>query len=61
VAEVAVNSAGKKPQDTPLREATGKDRRPAPSKIITANPTAMTWVALSRIRLFFSDAFSSFL
>ena len=61
MAEVAVNSAGKKPQLTPLRDAPGNESNPAPNRINPANPMAMIWVALKCSRRFFIARFSSFL
>ena len=52
VAEVAVNKAGRKPQDTPPREAAGRHSSPAPSKIMARNTTATTLVALMALGRF---------
>ena len=53
VAEVAVNSAGRNPADTPFREAAGRFSSSAPSRIIAANTAAMTFVALRLLGRFF--------
>jgi hypothetical protein len=50
VEEVAVNNAGKNPQLSPLRDATGKLSSSAPKRMITAKTMAMIWVELSLIR-----------
>ena len=44
-----------------LREAAGRVKRPAPSRISPAKPMAMIWVALKCSRRFFIARFSSFL
>jgi hypothetical protein len=53
VAEVAVNRAGRNPQEMPLREAAGRVSRPAPSKTIQAKVMAMIFIALKLFGLFF--------
>ena len=53
VAEVAVNSAGRKPQETPLREAAGRVSKHAPSRMIAAKVTAMILVGLMLLGRFF--------
>ena len=45
VAEVAVNKAGRKPQDTPLLDAAGSISSRVPSRMISAKPMAMILVA----------------
>ena len=56
-----MNNAGKKPQEIPLREATGSIKSPVPIKMMAAKPTAMIWVALSRNRRFLTTVFRIFL
>ena len=52
VAEVAVNSAGRNPQDIPLRLAAGSVSSSVPTRIITAKVTAMILVGLRALGLF---------
>jgi hypothetical protein len=56
VADVAVKSAGKKPQEVPLRDAIGRVSSTAPSRMIPAKTRAMICVGLIRKRRFFSVA-----
>ena len=51
VAEVAVKSAVRKPQDSPLREATGSVSKSAPVRMIPAKHRAMIRVVESRLEL----------
>jgi hypothetical protein len=53
VAEVAVNNAGRKPQETPLREATGNVSNTVPRRMIAANASAITLAALRFLGRFF--------
>ena len=51
VAEVAVKSAVRKPQDSPLREATGSVSKSAPVRMMPAKHRAMIRVVESRLEL----------
>ena len=44
---MAVNSAGRNRQDTPLREAMGRVSSPAPRRIMKRNTRAMVFVGES--------------
>ena len=51
VAEVAVKRAVRKPQDSPLREATGRVSKSAPVRMMAAKANAMMRVVESRLEL----------
>ena len=51
MAEVAVKRAVRKPQDSPLREATGRVSKSAPVRMMAAKANAMMRVVESRLEL----------
>ena len=60
VAEVAVKSAGRKPQLIPLREETGKVSSNAPSKMIPAKTNAIVFVGFVALDCFRAPFFFTF-
>ena len=57
---MAVNSAGRKPQEIPLREAAGRDKSAAPSRMMQAKAMAIIFMALKLLGRFFIQKANEF-